>query len=413
MELQIEKVTVRNYRCIGKLEIDKLAPITILVGRNNTGKSALLEALALASAASEGWRDCLGDDLIEPMIERRGGWQYSDMMIKIGENRAEIDIAGDHIGGKLEIAKDIEVFPDDIRQKLASGLNEYIMNLFDSTVRTAERYMEEIHPRTREERMRLPLPSPRLEMMTRNLEKVRSRIWEYPNFIVYSDERRGKLEYAILLGERFRTDMMDAIARYIHAPYPLPKRVVSSSDSGRSRTIFLLRPSVQYLKELQRRLAQSGDLIRLVGTLREKISYFVDIREVDESFLVFVRGLERPVPLESMGDGFRAKLAILSAIAAVKKGIALMEEPETRLHPGYVSSLVDEIGKTASDGKLQYVVSTHSLDFLDAVLETVPELVKVVRMYRMEDTTEIDFEILDGKESLEERDKLKMDLRGV
>jgi predicted ATP-dependent endonuclease of OLD family len=57
--LHIDKVQIRNYRCISKLEIDQLAPITILVGRNNTGKSALLEALALASTADAGWHDSL------------------------------------------------------------------------------------------------------------------------------------------------------------------------------------------------------------------------------------------------------------------------------------------------------------------------------------------------------------------
>jgi AAA15 family ATPase/GTPase len=175
----------------------------------------------------------------------------------------------------------------------------------------------------------------------------------------------------------------------------------------------MLTPSIQYLKELQRRLAKSGDLINLINMMRTRISYFTDIREVDENFLVFVKGLSRPFPLEAMGDGFRAKLAILSAIATVKRGVALMEEHEIRLHPGYMSLIANQIAETAVDGDIQYIISTHSLDFLEFLLEVNAELVKVVRMYREEGTSEIDYEVLDGKEALEELNVLKMDLRGV
>lgn len=44
----IEKIILENYRCFKKHEID-LKPLTIIVGKNNAGKSTLIEALRLTS----------------------------------------------------------------------------------------------------------------------------------------------------------------------------------------------------------------------------------------------------------------------------------------------------------------------------------------------------------------------------
>src|SRR5437016_9270450 len=53
----IEKLEIENYRGIAHGEISGLAPLTILVGPNSSGKSTILEALLLA--ASPGSSDAL------------------------------------------------------------------------------------------------------------------------------------------------------------------------------------------------------------------------------------------------------------------------------------------------------------------------------------------------------------------
>lgn len=50
------------------------------------------------------------------------------------------------------------------------------------------------------------------------------------------------------------------------------------------------------------RLTQSGELINLIAFLKKYISYFEDIRETNKNFLIFLKGLTKPVPLEAMGD---------------------------------------------------------------------------------------------------------------
>ena len=404
--MQVNSLIVNNYRCIGKIELDRLSPITVLVGRNNTGKSALLEAFALASTAESGWFDALGTDLLGAIVRRRGGWNFANMMIKIGKHKSEIHVTGKNIGGNVVITSKIEDLPDDARANIITIIGDYvdsgIKSYRDRLVRTRPRSSREIS--TLEERM--------MHVSSRMKNDVLRQAEAY---ITYNDKLHERSEYAALLGEQSLASL-----RLREYPEEIPldaffprTEVIRSSPPRRSEIIFMLTPSPQYLGELQRRLARSGELIKLIKNMRKRISYFEDIREVENQFLVFIKGLQRPVPLGSMGDGFSAQLAILAAIANVRDGFFLMEEPEIRLHPGYMSSIADQIAETAARREAQYIISTHSSDFLDFILRAASELLKVVRMYRIEDTAEIDYELLDGKEALEEIKELKMDLRGI
>ena len=48
----IRKVRVENYKSIANLTLD-LGRLTVLIGANGSGKSNILEAIALASAAAQ------------------------------------------------------------------------------------------------------------------------------------------------------------------------------------------------------------------------------------------------------------------------------------------------------------------------------------------------------------------------
>lgn len=104
---------------------------------------------------------------------------------------------------------------------------------------------------------------------------------------------------------------------------------------------------------------------------------------------------------------------MLSAIANLKSGIAVLEEPEKNLHPGYMGIVANQIIETATTNEVQYFISTHSLDFIKFLLEANSSLIKIVRMYRIEDEPEIDYEILTDTEAIEEYKVLNMDLRGI
>src|SRR6266571_6439785 len=62
----IEKLEIENYRGIAHGEISGLAPLTILVGPNSSGKSTVLEALLLSASPDS------GDAMVRAALRR--GW---------------------------------------------------------------------------------------------------------------------------------------------------------------------------------------------------------------------------------------------------------------------------------------------------------------------------------------------------
>jgi AAA15 family ATPase/GTPase len=377
-----------------------------LVGRNNTGKSALLESFALACTAESGWYDARDTDLIETIVKRRGGWEYADTMIRIGEQEALIQIKGNNnIVGNMRITNSIENLSERLRENFAAFISEYV----DSTIRKSI----EITTRRRE----LSIIAQR--NLERRIESIASRLKsnllrQAEAFISYIDEVNKKLQFATLVGEKIE-QIMEQLMMELGEPfrYFIPTEIIRSPYKAESKVVFVLSPSRQYLADVLESLTKSGDLINLIDILRERIDYFTDIRGVDKNFLVFLKGLKKPVPIDSMGDGFRAKVTLMAATMMVKGGVILMEEPEIRLHPGFMGPIVDQIIKTAVNKEAQYVISTHSFDFLKLLLDSNAKLLKVIRMYRIPDVAKIDYEVIEGEEALERAKDLQEDLRGV
>ncbi|MHA1263649.1 MAG: AAA family ATPase [Candidatus Helarchaeota archaeon] len=414
--MAINSLTIRNFRCISELKIDKVTPITIFVGRNNTGKSALLEAIALAVSGGTAWFDSLGNDLIESIVEKRGGWEYVDLMIKLGETSADISAIGENFKGYLQITKEIENIRDKNSSTAFSKINDYIEKLLLKLKNRLNEYFQDF-PEKQEDML--------IDIINNAIQWLDENIWhEFKTFIYFYEEMTDKSEIALIgktgkLNDFLKntlSEIKDLLRNrhFIIKPFNFKiENLIRSSLPRKGSILFLSNPTIQFFKKLQRQLTKEGDLIDFIKVIKKRINYFEDIREIDKKFFVFIKGLKNPIPLEAMGDGFYAQLTILSAIATVKNGIILMEEPENKLHPGYMSLIANQIIETAVQGDLQYFISTHSIEFIQFLLEANPELVKIVRMYMIEDESEIDYEILDGREALEEFKELKMDLRGI
>ena len=69
----LDHIHIKNYRLFKDLKIDKLAQVNLIAGKNNTGKTALLEALRISESDSEG----VGS-VVNNIIYNRGGWQYEN-----------------------------------------------------------------------------------------------------------------------------------------------------------------------------------------------------------------------------------------------------------------------------------------------------------------------------------------------
>ena len=130
----------------------------------------------------------------------------------------------------------------------------------------------------------------------------------------------------------------------------------------------------------------------------------------------------KEVSMNMMGDGFRTLVSILSVLKSSPKGsIILLEEPEVHLHPGYVKEFVRYLISLSRSTNMQLFISTHSYDLIEYLIldETMPKEdreflnreMMVLRLSRTDDTVvseEMDYSTVSS--SLK---NLLLDLRGV
>ena len=169
------------------------------------------------------------------------------------------------------------------------------------------------------------------------------------------------------------------------------------------------------LFELYIELSKKPDyLYETLDLIKDRVPYVIDIRQIENHLFAIVQEhKKRRIPIEFMGDGFINLLRLAFVTAFSKNGVALLEEPETTLHPGFMNIIAEDI--ITYSKYTQFFITTHSLELLQEFLEAAKnrgklDRINVIRLFKHEDL--VDREVLSGTEALEEITTIKTDLRG-
>lgn len=130
------------------------------------------------------------------------------------------------------------------------------------------------------------------------------------------------------------------------------------------------------------------------------------------------KGEKHQVPYSFMGDGFKSVVGLLWALSDQKStgNILLLEEPETHMHPGYINTMVHYLINLAMESKLQFFITTHDMDFIrgffsNAVVGHQEEfLMSEFQLFQMEGDTTQSISYAEARERMNE---LQLDLRGI
>jgi energy-coupling factor transporter ATP-binding protein EcfA2 len=123
------------------------------------------------------------------------------------------------------------------------------------------------------------------------------------------------------------------------------------------------------LHQLFTRLVEQGLHKEAIASLRTLIPGLEDIQILAEGdvpvvYLIFGG---YAVPAALAGDGIRLLLHLTFELATRPGGLVLMEEPEAHMHPGALRQCARAV-IAAMRRKVQVVLSTHSLELIDALL---------------------------------------------
>lgn len=119
-----------------------------------------------------------------------------------------------------------------------------------------------------------------------------------------------------------------------------------------------------------------------VGNAPDKTAYTIDKQD---DYYTQVAALSK---LQNQGDGMRSFASILLDTLTSEHTITLIDEPEAFLHPPQARLLGKMLAKNNPENR-QLLVSTHSEDFLQGLLDADNENVTVIRIDRTGDINKI------------------------
>jgi AAA15 family ATPase/GTPase len=362
-------IEIKDFRGIDHLTINNLGQFNIFIGRNNTGKSACLEAIALLASGNAGFQNSFKEDMLKFITFRRSksdlGWDY---LIRTGADKAQIigfkNIEG---GGAKTEGVTISKTTDNL------GLNkneDLVESIRDQMVHELRRERESV------------LSSRRREALPKN------RLYFY--YI------NGRERLSLLYGGDDYKEVVTASKKIPNVNPPI-------------EDVLFIGNFEEIQAELHDRSAEKGRLFPVIDRLRLKFPEIQDLRRIRDMLYIFYK--KGSIPLATMGDGFKASLLVSLSVQTLSSGVLVLEEPENYLHPGLMMHLIEELLLACKQNNIQVFTSTHSEEFLNFCIERSKNIdVSIVRMSRLGDKFEA--EVIKKEEAQEHMKQLGIDLRG-
>ena len=339
-------LSIKNFRLFEKFKIDNLARVNLIVGKNNVGKSTLLEAIQLL--VSQGSPQALFEQL-----EARGEISlYEKSFHPIG-----YDISHLFFGHRLKNGTTVEM--------KASGAHDLSLKIsFDRYDKPLSFFLE--NDQTLKQRRRKPTSPSYLKLNYGGSEELEVTINVFPAELDASSgeliDREQARIYADLTTLSAQSNYIttkgvgyDSLARLWDRITLTPK------EDDVIKMLQILEPDVQRISFQSRQSSNSGILIKL-------------------------KGQTRPLPLGSMGDGMHRILAIAASLADSENAYLLVDEIDTGLHYRIITDLWRLVFDTSDRLNVQVFATTHSWDGVRSFSEALDleEDKEIAALFRLE-----------------------------
>jgi ABC-type cobalamin/Fe3+-siderophores transport system ATPase subunit len=312
MALPINSLEIEGFRALNRLTLPKLGRVNLFVGKNNSGKSSLLEA------------------------------------IRILVTRASVQVLSDILMSRDEMARDRANNPDDhVDQRMIA-----FQQLFHGRCET---WGESPPIRIGDDRVEGGHLTIRMDWLSGSESGPRPA-GPVP---LFEGERRPMLTISGLA------------SRYI--PIDVDPRHLLGEAGKNTRHAFVGPNglSSREATDLWDQIALTALEVQVVRTLRiitpeiEQIAA-VGERGLERVIVARVAQGERPVPLRSMGDGMNRLLGIALGMVTAQDGVLLLDEVENGIHFSVQKKLWELIFRESHRLNVQVFATTHSWDCIDA-----------------------------------------------
>jgi AAA15 family ATPase/GTPase len=325
----LDSLAVKNYRNLKELRITSLGTVNLITGKNNTGKSSLLEAIAIYASK--------GDmNLIYQLLAERGeNFRQADA----NKNSTDLNIRA------LSSLFTNRIIGFDINGAISIGSIE--SNLFGET-QTSEKsvslglvkYFDEIQKNSQG-----VVTARKRTILQDGAEK------QFPNFKMGLEIRAGGGSSIFSPQEDlpYRTSIKSLISN--ESFQFIRPRNIDREINGNLFDNIALTDKEQYVIEA----------LKIIEPLTERIA-FVEEAPRERTAVIKLSNNQGVLPLRSMGDGINRILTIILALVNADNGFLLIDEFENGLYHTVQEQLWKVIFTLAKNLNVQVFVTTHSED---------------------------------------------------
>jgi ABC-type transport system involved in cytochrome c biogenesis ATPase subunit len=329
--LILNSLEIRGFRGFHHLRIERLGRVNLIVGKNNVGKTSLLEALQL-------YMDQANPSLIWELLQIRDESTYMPTQLGRTEVRSLLSSLKYLFYGRKEIGPLLEPIMIGPVDSPASVLSLTIGWYITRTDEVGNQQVKLLQPE--------------------EYDKVED---SSPRFTVSVGEHRRSAS----LSPRLRTELnkVEDSCVSINAGGLdseliedfWSKVVLSVLEEDVLAALRIIAPGVERLS-MRRDSSSRRAVVSEAVTRMQSVSVpIVKVTDIDE-----------PIPLRSLGDGMQRMLGMALALANAKDGMLLIDEFESGLHYSVQPDLWRLIFQLAYKLNVQVFATTHSWDCIDA-----------------------------------------------
>lgn len=324
----VNSLVIRNYRNLDELSIDSLSKVNLIIGKNNTGKSTLLEAIAIYATKCD-----LGT--IMQLIEERGE-NYRQISSSKNVTESNIKTLASLFTNRIVNFGQTDAINIGIIENTLFGKQNAIEK---SVTLRFVKYFDEIVNQTEEP----------VNRRKRTIIEDDKLIVDYKLGL---EIRVGLNSYILPLDDdRFYNRIGFRGLGSIDNFQFIRTRNIDREINGKLWDIITLTEKEKYVI----------DALRIIEPLVERIA-FIEEGTRTRSAVIKLSNNNNVFPLQSMGDGINRVLTIILALVNADNGFLLIDEFENGLHHSIQEKLWEIIFSLSNKLNVQVFVTTHSED---------------------------------------------------
>lgn len=346
--LHLPSLSIKGFRGIDELTIDRLGRVTLIAGKNSVGKTTVLDAIQVYAARGH-------ENILSQLLTSRQEVSIATVDNVHEQRRFVPDFAALFHGRDVSKCARIAIGPksdtDQLRieeisltDELASQIGEYLSLFVKSG------YTQAFNVVFQDTEQILPWILP-----VQGSDAARTVERYSVSSCLYSHQLLVRAKWPSPIGCQFLGPGLlsdEEIVRFWNA-------IALTDDEDRA---------VQAL-----RLIFGNDLER-VAVRRDEIS---SDKEYVQRVVARLRGQARPVPLQSLGDGALHLAGVALALTNSRDGFLLIDEAENGIHHSVQRDYWRMVFETAQANNVQVLATTHSFDCLRGFAQAMTDCEKI------------------------------------